>query len=158
MQSLLQLRNNLANGSIDRRAFMRGAAAIGVWGAMANAVVSEIAVAQTPKRGGHLILGLNGASATDTLDPGNWASTHIQVFGHQMYNLLIETDEKVRLVPSLAESWEAKPGAVEWMIKIRKGVTFHNGKELTAADVVHSLNHHRHKDSKSGAKGLLEPF
>src|ERR1700676_1896501 len=102
---------------------MRGAAAIGVSGAMATAIVSQTAFAQTPKKGGNLILGLNGASSSDSLDPGSWASTHVQVFGHQLYNLLIETDEKVQLVPSLAESWEAKPGASEWVIKIRKGVT-----------------------------------
>jgi peptide/nickel transport system substrate-binding protein len=147
-----------AGGPIGRREFMRGAAAVGVAGATANAVLSQKAFAQTPKRGGNLILGLNGASTSDSLDPGSWASTHIQVFGHQLYNLLIETDDKVRLVPSLAESWEAKTGASEWVIKIRKGVTFHNGKELAAADVVHSINHHRGKDSKSGAKALVSPI
>ncbi|MEA2782439.1 MAG: peptide/nickel transport system substrate-binding protein [Rhodospirillaceae bacterium] len=155
MRDLTELLASLTSGSIDRREFMRGATAIGVSGVMATAMVSETALAQTPKRGGNLILGLNGASAGDSLDPGSWASTQIQVFGHQLYNLLIETDDKVRLVPSLAESWEARAGAAEWVIRIRKGVTFHNGKELTAADVVHSLNHHRKKDSKSGAKALV---
>jgi peptide/nickel transport system substrate-binding protein len=158
MRDLKQLRASLASGSIDRREFMWRATAIGVSGVMANSIVSQVAVAQTPKKGGHLILGLNGAGAGDSLDPATYAATHVQVFGHQLYNLLIETDDKVNLVPALAEGWEARAGATEWVVNIRKGVTFHNGKELTAADVVYSLNHHRGKDSKSGARSLFAPF
>ena len=37
-----------------------------------------------------------------------------------------------------------------WTFKLRKGVTFHDGKELTAADVVYSLN--RHKDKAVGSR------
>lgn len=42
------------------------------------------------------------------------------------------------------------------MFKLRRGVTFHNGKEMTAADVVYSLHHHLGEKSQSGAKGYLE--
>jgi peptide/nickel transport system substrate-binding protein len=113
MRDLKQLRASLASGSIDRREFMWRATAIGVSGVMASSIVSQMAVAQTPKKGGHLILGLNGAGAGDSLDPATYAATHVQVFGHQLYNLLIETDDKVNLVPALAESWEARTGATE---------------------------------------------
>ncbi len=42
------------------------------------------------------------------------------------------------------------------VFKLRKGVTFHNGKPVTAEDVVASFTHHRGADSKSAAKSLLE--
>ena len=38
---------------------------------------------------------------------------------------------------------------------MRPGVTFHNGKSLTAEDVVASINHHLSKDSTSAAKTVL---
>ena len=61
------------------------------------------------------------------------------------------------LEPELAESWEASADAATWRFKIRKGVEFHNGKTLDANDVVASINHHRHEESKSAARALLKP-
>ncbi|MBI3899327.1 MAG: twin-arginine translocation signal domain-containing protein [Gammaproteobacteria bacterium] len=156
----------LTAGRISRRDFLKRSAALGVSFALADGVLSKTASADaiTPKRGGHLILGVNGASPQDTLDPANIVAVHLQIVGMQLYNALVEVDigSDIRgrpvAQPALAESWEAKPGAKEWTIKLRKDVTFHNGKSMTAADVVYSLNHHRKKDSKSSAKSLLEPI
>ena len=57
--------------------------------------------------------------------------------------------------PHVAESFEPADGAKKWIFKIRKGVTFHNGKTLTADDVVATINYHIGPDSKSPAKGVL---
>ena len=78
--------------------------------------------------------------------------------GMQMYNQLTELDINGIPQPSLAESWDTKSGGKEWVFKIRKGVTFHNGKEVTAADVVYSMEHHHGPDSKSPAKPLMSPI
>ncbi len=43
-------------------------------------------------------------------------------------------------------------------LQARKGVQFSNGKEMTAEDVIYSINHHRGKDSTSGAQGYLQPI
>src|SRR6185437_16082810 len=88
-------------------------------------------------------------------DPASWNSGFMQIAGQMLYNQLTEVDEHGTLVPVLAESWDVKPGATDWVFKIRKGVTFHNGKALTAEDVAYSINHHRGKDSKSAARALL---
>ena len=45
-------------------------------------------------------------------------------------------------MPDLAESFEPADDAKTWVFKIRKGVTFHNGKTVTADDVVASYRHH----------------
>src|SRR5439155_572749 len=44
-----------------------------------------------------------------------------------------------KLVPSLAESWTVSPDGLAYAFKIRRGVKFHDGTELTAADVEFSL-------------------
>ena len=42
-----------------------------------------------------------------------------------------------------------------WIFKLRKGLTFHNGKTVTSTDVVESFRYHMGADSKSAAKSLL---
>jgi hypothetical protein len=107
------------------------------------------------KRGGGQVVGLNGGAVSNSLDPATYSGTYPSVIGSQLYNLLVEIDEKIGPQPCLAESWEFRPGAREWIVKLRRGVTFSNGRTLTAANVVYSLNHHRRPDTKSAAKALL---
>jgi len=137
---------------LSRRQFVATGAALA-----AAAVMPMPSLAQTPRRGGHLIVGLNSASSTDSLDPAFFNTAYINCLGSQIYDTLTFVDEKVQLRPRLAESWETKPGAKVWIVKLRRGVTFHNGKTMTAADVVFSLNHHRGKDTKSAARLYLAP-
>jgi peptide/nickel transport system substrate-binding protein len=158
MKAWEELQNAARAKRISRREFMGRAAALGVSSALASSILTRAGYAEEPKKGGHLILGLNGAGAGDSLDPATYTATFMQVVGGQIYETLTEVDKDVKIQPRLAESWEAKPDAKEWIVKIRKGVTFHNGKSLTAADVVYSYNHHRAKDSKSAAKALLAAF
>jgi peptide/nickel transport system substrate-binding protein len=144
-------------GALGRRAFMGRAAALGLSTALATGLAGRMAMAATPKRGGHLILGIDSAGSGDSIDPATYTANYMQVVGLQFYNTLAELNEKGKVEPSLATGWEAKPGAAEWVVKLRKGVSFHNGKEMTAPDVVYSINHHRAKDSKSAAKAFLDP-
>jgi peptide/nickel transport system substrate-binding protein len=73
------------------------------------------------------------------------------------WNLLVEIDSKGNATPELAESWESKPGATEWIFNIRKGINFTSGKTLDADDVIYSINLHR-GETKSPAKQILEPI
>ena len=148
------LNSALASGRISRREFMTAAAALGVSASVATAAGSA-AAAETPKQGGHLTVGLNGAGAGDSLDPATYTATFMQVAGLQIYDGLAETDEHNKVRPMLAESWEAKPGAKEWVFKLRRDVVFNNGKPLTAKDVVYTFNQQRQPSSKSPAKALL---
>lgn len=52
-----------------------------------------------------------------------------------LYNRLFDYDEDMNIVPVLAESYEMMDGDKTLRIKIKKGVRFHNGDELTAEDI-----------------------
>ena len=134
---------------LDRRELMAGAAALGLGYGVGPAFAQE-----KPKKGGTLKLGMEGGSASDSLDPRTYADSIPISYGWQIWNGLVEIDEKGDPAPELAESWEAKPGAVEWIFNIRKGITFGSGKTLDADDVIYSLNLHR-GETKSGAKDLM---
>ncbi|WP_442220363.1 ABC transporter substrate-binding protein [Rhizobium sp. 2YAF20] len=97
-------------------------------------------------------MGLAGGSSQDTLDQFTYVSDAMWVVSSNVKNNLIELDEMNRPVPGLAERWEVSPDAKKFSFFIRKGVTFHSGKPLTADDVVASLNIHRSDDSLSPAK------
>ncbi|CAN5229950.1 ABC transporter substrate-binding protein [soil metagenome] len=156
--SLDGLVRRLAGNRIDRRSFIKQATAFGLTGAAAASLGGRVAKADTPKRGGALVLGINNAESTDSLDPALYTSSFTQILGPQFYNSLVELDVNNQAQPSLATEWGTKPGAKEWTFKLRPGVTFHNGKEMQATDVIHSINHHRGADTKSAAKALLAPI
>ncbi len=135
---------------VDRRQLMAGAAALG----LSTSFAGPSFAADTPKKGGTLRLGMEGGSASDSLDPRTYADSIPISYGWQLWNGLVEIGENGEPVGELAESWEAKPGATSWIFNIRKGVTFGSGKTLDADDVIYSLNLHR-GETKSGAKDLL---
>ncbi len=140
---------------ITRRDFLRYAAAAGVATSVASGFLTKTGYADEPKKGGTLRLGISGGSTTDSLDPLTYNNGTAVDIGYQIFNGLIEIDAKQQAIPELLESWEVKPGAKEWVFNIRKGVTFHNGKSLTADDVLYSINRNRGKDSKSPIAGSL---
>lgn len=67
-----------------------------------------------------------------TIAPNIAVSWHV-------FDALTRVDEDARLVPGLAESWRAVD-ATTWEFKLRRGVKFHDGTELTADDVLFSLD------------------
>jgi peptide/nickel transport system substrate-binding protein len=158
MKSLEDLQRSLAAGRISRREFLAQSTALGISATLATTVLERTARAATPKKGGTMRIGIGAGSTTDSLDPATWENQWIQLIGWSSQNYLTEVNAKGKLVPELAESWEASPDAVTWTFKIRDGVEFHNGKTMDADDVVASINHHRGADSKSAAKGIVDPI
>lgn len=137
---------------LDRREFLARTAAAGI-------VVTGLgtaARAEEPQRGGHLKLGLNGGAATDSLDTATYSGTVLFVIGKTYGDTLVESHpETGAALPALAESWSSSPDASVWTFKIRKGVKFHDGGEMTVADCVATLKRHSDEKSQSGALGLL---
>lgn len=125
-------------------------------GALGARFTGTTANAATPRHGGHLKLGLEGGAQENVLDPGTYSTQFMQIIGYTWGNSLVETGPRGELLPELAVEWSSDKSVKTWVFKLRKGVVFHNGKPLSAADVVHSLNHHRNADSRSLAHGLFK--
>ncbi|PKP61785.1 ABC transporter substrate-binding protein [Candidatus Atribacteria bacterium HGW-Atribacteria-1] len=67
-----------------------------------------------------------------------------------LYNTLVKLDYNLDIVPDLADSWEI-PDSLTYIFHLKKGVKFHNGRELTADDVKFSLE--RILDPKTASPG-----
>ena len=142
-------------GGLRRRDFLGRAAALGVTATFANSLLAGAAKAQEPVRGGFLKAGMQGGAATDSLDPATWQSQVPYFFGRQWGEQLVQIQPDGSLAPCLAEEWGSTPDAKEWTFKIRKGVQFHNGQEMTPADVLATLERHSDENAKSGALGIM---
>lgn len=57
-----------------------------------------------------------------------------------VFNGLVKVDEKLEIIPDLAESWKASKDGKVWAFYLKKGIKFHDGRELTAEDVVFTFN------------------
>jgi peptide/nickel transport system substrate-binding protein len=138
---------------------MGRAAALGVSTALATTLLTQAGVAQTPKRGGSAKFGLAHGATTDTMDPAGYPDTGTQIpFWGSMSNSLTVVDAKGDIQPDLCESMEAADDAKSWIFKLKKGVTFHNGKNLTPEDVIASFRYHMGANSKSAVKTVLQPI
>lgn len=73
-----------------------------------------------------------------SLDPQGHNDTKSEAVSFLLFNRLFKLNTEFEVVADLAESWE-QPSATEWLIKIKEGVMFHDGTELTAEDVKFSL-------------------
>ena len=151
MNELDYWNGRLIKGAISRREFMGRAAALGASGLAISTLLAsaDATAADTPKNGGVLKLGLAGGSTTDSLDFRTTTDSVLIDANHGLWNCLAEWGQDGKPHPELAESWEATNGAKDWVLNLRKGVTFSNGKEFTADDAIYSLNLHR-GDTKSG--------
>jgi peptide/nickel transport system substrate-binding protein len=158
MSKLNELEKLFSRGKITRREFMARVSALGLMAAVSPALLSDKVHAATPKKGGRVILGSAGGSTTDSMDPGTLMHTMPQTVNQCLRSNLVEVNYKGEPVPELAESWEASPDAVKWTFKLRNGVEFHNGKTMDADDVVYSFDAHRGEDTKSAAKGVVDPI
>ena len=105
--------------------------------------------AQTPKRGGTLVVGMS--QDLPGLDPHPSTSTITYQVLSLVYQGLVDFDRDLKIRPVLAESWQVSPNGKEWTFALRKGVKFHNGRALTASDVKFSLD--RILDPKTAARG-----
>lgn len=131
-----------AEGGLSRkdliaRAGAVGAAAVAAGSLAGTASAAPKRVGATPKKGGKITFALEQ-------DP-----VHIAPFGailtsnhwgkEPMYESLIEWDAKLNQRPALAESWKVVDNrTIDFTLK--RGIRFHNGKEVTAADCKYSFD------------------
>ena len=106
----------------------------GLWGAVSQ---------ERPISGGTLRLSPFNNQLNLELDPAK--DSHVFLM-QQLYDGLVRLDKDLLPTPALAEYWMIAEGGKKYTFYLRQGVRFHNGRELTAADVKFSLE--RLVDSK----------
>ena len=80
------------------------------------------------------------AGEPDQLDPHKTTSYFSFEVLENVFDTLVEPDENLEMQPALAESWELSDDQLTWTFTLREGVTFHDGSDFTAEDVVYSYN------------------
>lgn len=134
--------------TMSRRDLLRTAAiggvSIPILGAIGCTSSSDTASPTAPgsvsvKKGGTLRAAISGGSSADTLDCQS-AITSID-FARilQLNEPLIGFANNAQLTPILAEELTPNSDATLWTLKLKSGITFHNGKPLTADDVIYSF-------------------
>lgn len=113
---------------------------------LALSLAAAASVVAAPAQPG---LALRVASAFDpqTMDPHALALLYHSRVAFQVYESLVSRDERYRLEPALALSWQAVAPTV-WRFKLRPGVKFHDGAPFTADDAVFSLERAREAPSQ----------
>jgi len=148
-------------GALRRGATRRDVLALLAAGGMQAGVAGGLATAamavqaQTPKKGGRLRVAGATAAATDTLDPAKQSNQTDYSRCNMLYNGLTSLDGSLTPQPALAESWQTRD-AKTWVFKLRPGVSFHDGKALSPADVVFSISRHKDPATASKAKVLAD--
>jgi peptide/nickel transport system substrate-binding protein len=121
-----------------------------VWSLFLLSSADLLTGAEVPKYGGRLMLAIR--NDINGLNPFV-RTTSTNVYVRQLvYESLLDFDKNGKLVPSLAESWTISPDGKSYLFKLRKGVTFHDGKELSAEDVKWSVDYAM--DPNNGTTGL----
>ena len=79
------------------------------------------------------------ANNPSNLDPALIADNYGFTVAQQIFDGLVQYDGSLSIVPALAQSWKGSRDGLSWTFDLRKGVRFHNGREVTADDVVYSF-------------------
>jgi peptide/nickel transport system substrate-binding protein/oligopeptide transport system substrate-binding protein len=74
-----------------------------------------------------------------SLDPKSLSDVYARTVATQIFDGLVQFDAFLKPHPAIAEFWEASPDGRTWTFTLRKGVKFHHGREVTAADFVYSF-------------------
>ncbi|MGN6248392.1 MAG: ABC transporter substrate-binding protein [Ginsengibacter sp.] len=115
----------------------------------------------------------NDQSGIATLDPAFAKNQSIMWAVHQLYNTLVQIDDSLHLVPSLAKSWDISDDNLTFTFHLRDDVYFQDnpafangkGRKMTAKDVVYSFSRIMDKNTASsgawifnGRVDTVEPF
>ncbi len=143
--------NALVNDKrFSRRSLLKGAAAVGAAAAIGpvaaacgssggTSASSSPATGASPTKGGDLMVGIVGGSAKDTADPQVGSYEPDIAIQYIMYEGLCNFDFDAQVVNQLAETVEPNADGSVWQIKLRDGMMWHDGKPITADDVVYSM-------------------
>ncbi|MGW7314200.1 ABC transporter substrate-binding protein [Streptomyces sp. NPDC054865] len=110
-----------------------------------------------PRRGGRLRAAFAGGGAAETLDP-HAANLFVDAArAKALFDKLADFGADLSAVPRLAAGWEPNEALDTWRITLRRA-TFHDGRPVTAEDVLHSYRRIADPRGTFRAKASLEPI
>lgn len=133
---------------MKRREFLATISALVMGAVVWSGVVPTPALAQSePVSGGTLVWGHSETTQNLDIHQTGTAST-LRVL-ENVHDSIVTIDENLTVIPNLAESFERSEDGLTYTFRLRPGVTFHNGEEMTSADVKYSFE--RAMDPATGA-------
>lgn len=144
--------SDASGAGLGRRQFLRGMAATGAFAGLGGlaagcgsspsgpAASASAPAGAKPLRGGNLKVGLTGGSGSDTLDPHKGLTYLDTARAQSLYQPLLQLNTEAQTELVLAEEISPHGSTSEWVIRLRPGITFHDGKPLTADDVIFTIN------------------
>jgi peptide/nickel transport system substrate-binding protein len=147
-----------AQPALTRRRLLAGSAGAAAAGLLAAGCGSSAKpagppAAGKPRRGGDFRVGVAGGSPADLFDGQNFLSQPDEARIVSMFEPLLIFDDNYQLQPWLAEEVTMENPS-QWLVRLRRGIEFSNGKTLQAQDVVYSLR--RIADPKNGLPGQVQ--
>ncbi|HUT62436.1 MAG TPA: ABC transporter substrate-binding protein [Anaerolineae bacterium] len=99
------------------------------------------------------------ASDPPTLDPIHTTDTSSATVVFKLFEGLVEQDPAtLEVVSALAEKWEISNDGLTYIFHLKKGVTFHNGREVTSADFRYSFERCLAPTNRSERSWVLAPI
>ena len=124
---------------LSRRTFLATTSAALIGAAWHGLVPQPEAAQRHPQRGGVLQFGTRTDAAG--LDSHRHNQLHTSTPGAAMYTGLTDYDQQGNIIPGIAVSWEPNKELTAWTFRLRKGVLFHNGREVDAEAVKLNIEH-----------------
>jgi oligopeptide transport system substrate-binding protein len=90
-----------------------------------------------PRAGGRLRLAAQSPSSLDPIRSQSYWESEIVL---QLFDGLVRLDPSLNIVPAIAQDWSISPDGRVYQFDLRKGVRFHNGREVAAEDFVYSFS------------------